>query len=565
MAGRIPLFSILLLTSSLAGLRYLPAAEEQTRSILSTSSLQDLRRGIDPRGIYGSLVIGGQKTPDEAFTEFFKLAGREQSRVVVLRVDTDAAAGENAGRLIEAWRTSRAAELQFLFVPSSQAANGAAVNEKIENATGVWLSVVDVDNFEKIVSETKLERSLTALIKRGGAVGTSAAACVRRMLPNSFVKAVSAENAAEGKASFDKAVQAQPELIGYEIGSAAALVVSGRRIRSVGEGESRILLAAGRWRPPRQIVLKNGEGAADLPSLQRSVAERLGAGFPAKEPPPPTVKEGTLIIIGGGGMPKGLMEQFVQLAGADKARIAIFPTANPDPIPKRSGLAEMLKRLGAKEVTVLPGRTRDVVESDAFLETLQNASGLWFGGGRQWRFVDAYLDTKAESLMHDVLRRGGVIAGSSAGASIQAEYMARGDPLGNLNIMAEGYERGLGFLKGVAIDQHFTQRGRQRDMTKLVDAYPQLLGIGLDETTAIVVQKHIAKVVGKNDVCFYDRNKPLQKGQPDFEIVRDGGSYDLVKRKILDPGAPKEKPKPKNAAAGDAEIDTEQKALELPR
>ncbi|MFP6668247.1 MAG: Type 1 glutamine amidotransferase-like domain-containing protein, partial [Pirellulales bacterium] len=158
-----------------------------------------------------------------------------------------------------------------------------------------------------------------------------------------------------------------------------------------------------------------------------------------------------------------------------------------------------------------------------------------------------------------------VIAGSSAGASIQAEYMARGDPLGNLNIMAEGYERGLGFLKGVAIDQHFTQRGRQRDMTELVDAYPQLLGIGLDETTAIVVQKQIAKIVGKNDVCFYDRNKPLQKGQPDFEIVRDGGSYDLVKRKILDPGAPKEKPKPKNAAAGDAEIDTEQKALELPR
>mgnify|MGYP001984936813 CR=1 FL=1 len=96
-----------------------------------------------------------------------------------------------------------------------EAANDAAVNDKIENATGVWLSVVDVDNFEKIVSETKLETSLTALIKRGGAIGTSAAACVRRMLPNSLVKAVSAENAAEDAEA--EAPAEQPSLAGIGI------------------------------------------------------------------------------------------------------------------------------------------------------------------------------------------------------------------------------------------------------------------------------------------------------------------------------------------------------------
>ena len=108
--------------------------------------------------------------------------------------------------------------------------------------------------------------------------------------------------------------------------------------------------------------------------------------------------------------------------------------------------------------------------------------------------------------MKDVLKRGGVIGGSSAGASIQANYRARATPIGNSKIMAFGYERGgLGFISGVAIDQHFSQRRRHKDMTQLVDTHPQLLGIGIDESTAIIVQKSKAKVVGRGKVHFYDR------------------------------------------------------------
>ena len=89
---------------------------------------------------------------------------------------------------------------------------------------------------------------------------------------------------------------------------------------------------------------------------------------------------------------------------------------------------------------------------DVFVDAMRRATGVWFGGGRQWRFVDAYLGSQLHELMYGVLDRGGVIAGSSAGASIQGEYMARGTPIGNTEIMADGYERGLGFLPGVAID-----------------------------------------------------------------------------------------------------------------
>src|SRR5262249_47254053 len=106
-------------------------------------------------------------------------------------------------------------------------------------------------------------------------------------------------------------------------------------------------------------------------------------------------------------------------------------------------------------------------------------------------------------------------------------------------MICEGYERALGFLPGVAIDQHFTQRKRQPDMTGLMKVYPQFLGIGIDEATALVVRGHVADVLGRGQVHFYDRRKPLEEGKPDYEAVKAGGRYDLKSRKVLDAGGAK--------------------------
>ena len=126
--------------------------------------------------------------------------------------------------------------------------------------------------------------------------------------------------------------------------------------------------------------------------------------------------------------------------------------------------------------------------------------------------------------MFDVLKRGGVIGGTSAGATIQGEYLCRGGVFDNFDIRYEGYERGLGFLKGVAIDQHFTQRKRHADMTQLMKIYPQYLGIGIDEATAIVVKGSIADVIGKGKVHFYDAQAQSREGEPDYEALSAGGS-----------------------------------------
>ena len=259
--------------------------------------------------------------------------------------------------------------------------------------------------------------------------------------------------------------------------------------------------------------------------------------FPAYSPEPPNVESGTLVIVGGGGSPPGLTERFIELAGGPDAPLVFVPCEERETITNEPGILESWRRAGAKNVSWIHTKDRNKANTDEeILSKLRNARGVWFGGGRQWNLVDSYQNTTAHKLFEDVLARGGVIGGSSAGASIQTSYMPRGNPLGNRDSTAFGYETGLGFLTGVAVDQHFTQRNRLRDMTELVDMYPELLGVGLDEASSIIVQGSVAEVFtreGRN-VLIYDRNIPVVPGELDHTVLVHGQRFDLKERKLLD-------------------------------
>lgn len=233
-------------------------------------------------------------------------------------------------------------------------------------------------------------------------------------------------------------------------------------------------------------------------------------------------------------MPSEVMAKFLDLAGGADAPVVVLPIAAGDTLPEDSSNdTRLLTRSGASNVRSLRARTLAEVSSPEFAAALNEARGVWFSGGRQWRFVDAYLGTPAETLLAGVLERGGVIGGSSAGASIQGQYMPRGSPLGNTDMMAEGYERGLGYLPGVAIDQHFTARGRHADMTGLMQRYPQLLGIGIDEGTALAVRGSTAQIVGRGSAFFYDYRTGAPAGPHDYRALAAGQSYDLHTRQPL--------------------------------
>jgi cyanophycinase len=185
---------------------------------------------------------------------------------------------------------------------------------------------------------------------------------------------------------------------------------------------------------------------------------------------------------------------------------------------------------GAKNILVRHTRDRKIAETDSFAAPIKRAGGVWFPGGRHWRLVDSYLDTRTERELHALLSRGGVIGGSSAGASIQASYLVRGAREGNTIMMAPGYERGFSFLTGTAIDQHVSARNRQLDLQPVVKRFPSLLGIGLDEGTAIDVHGTMAEVIGRGMLFVHNGRDPLPIDTP-YVTLKAGEWYDLALRR----------------------------------
>jgi cyanophycinase len=250
---------------------------------------------------------------------------------------------------------------------------------------------------------------------------------------------------------------------------------------------------------------------------------------------------GTLVIVGGGGADDSIIKRFIELAGGNDAPIIVIPTAEGSEIyDENSGEADKIRILGATNVRVLHTTDRNIANSDSFVMPLIDAKAVWFGGGRQWRLVDAYKNTLTEKMLWNVIERGGVIGGTSAGATIQGSFLASGDTKNN-QIMMGDHEEGFGFLKNVAIDQHVMARNRQFDMFDILKHRPELLGIGIDENTAIIVRGNQFEVVGESYVIVYDgtfwsREGSDLKNLPEkaelFYFLHNGDKYDLLNRKV---------------------------------
>jgi cyanophycinase len=243
---------------------------------------------------------------------------------------------------------------------------------------------------------------------------------------------------------------------------------------------------------------------------------------------------GALLIHGGGKLGSETLAEFIRLAGGVDANFVIIPTAEPGDDWGESYVARsFLTRAGAKHVTVVHTRDRVVADSAAFVAPLTKANAVWIDGGRQWRLADAYLGTRTLTELRGVLARGGVIGGSSAGATIQGSYLVRGAPEGNTIMMAKGHEEGFALLRNSAIDQHVIARHREEDMQPVIDAHPELLGFGIDEGTALIVQGDRVRVIGASKVAVTDHAfKPGADGRHYF-VLSAGDALDLVTRRPI--------------------------------
>ncbi len=255
-------------------------------------------------------------------------------------------------------------------------------------------------------------------------------------------------------------------------------------------------------------------------------------GAPIIGPP-----RGTVLVVGGGGQGPEIYKAFIDAAGGPNALIIDIPTAGGDTVypPDWRG-ANGFKGAGAKNVVVLhsnPNR-KDLANSDSFVNIVKRAGGVWFEGGRQFHLVDSYAGTRIYTEFHNVLARGGVVGGSSAGAAILGEFMVRGAPSNNNFIMEyPGYTKGFSFLRNTGDDMHVVARERLPDISdSLQPRHPEMMFISEDEGTAWVVKGDEAEIIGRNKAFVYTGKDPHDPGMP-YTTLLPGDKYHLGARRII--------------------------------
>ncbi len=251
--------------------------------------------------------------------------------------------------------------------------------------------------------------------------------------------------------------------------------------------------------------------------------------------------KGALVIVGGNMHDPAILKKFIELAGGPDQPIVVVPTAGGAAAYGQDyGGLKMFKDAGCTKLTVLHTIDRKVADSEEFVKPLRTARGVFFEGGRQWHLADSYLGTLTQKEFAAVLDRGGVIGGSSAGATIIGDYMVRGDTK-TADIMMGDHEQAFAFVKKVAIDQHLLVRNRQFDLIPLIEKHPDLLGIGLDEDTAIVVQGDEFTVMGRSRVAIYDIHKMIPPSGR-FYFLIPGDKFNIKTRTATRPGTRGDQP-----------------------
>jgi cyanophycinase len=287
-----------------------------------------------------------------------------------------------------------------------------------------------------------------------------------------------------------------------------------------------------------QISLQPASSAADSPVTGLRQTLTLPSGSAIKAPSTPNVLAdqagsetegasnarvlGALLLCGGGPLPETLLDKFFELGQAQRGSLVIIPSASTFADGgDLSYTLEQWKSFPWANIRILHARSRQEVERNAdFVKPLEEATAVWISGGDQRRLAERYLGTPVEAALKKVVTRGGIVGGTSAGSAIASRVMISGGR--QHPVIAAG----LDLLPGAIIDQHFSQRKRYERLASAVKQYPDRVGIGIDESTGLVVSKKEARVLGAGAVYVYPRP---QVASEQYEPLRfeSGSAFSL--------------------------------------
>lgn len=265
---------------------------------------------------------------------------------------------------------------------------------------------------------------------------------------------------------------------------------------------------------------------------------------------------GQLVIIGGAEDKDGdckVLREFVRRAGGVNARIVVMTVATEMPREVGENYIRVFERLGCEDIRIIDTVAREDASSSTHLEAVMKATGVFFTGGDQARITGVLKDTELDTAIHKRYQEGIVVGGTSAGAAMMPDVMiVEGDSETNPRVNVVEMGPGMGFLPGIVVDQHFLQRGRLGRLLSALAQQPAVLGFGIDENTAVVVQDNKFQVVGEGAVTVVDvadivhtnigeilKDEALAICGAKLHILPDGYWFDLKTRKPILEAAPK--------------------------
>lgn len=265
---------------------------------------------------------------------------------------------------------------------------------------------------------------------------------------------------------------------------------------------------------------------------------------------------GQLVIIGGAESRNdhldGILRRFVELCGGPHADIAVLATASAaHPEELEAEYIGVFTRLGATKAHAVPVRSRADANSSAVVEALSCCTGVFFTGGDQRRIATMIGGSELDSVLHKRVEAGEVVlAGTSAGAAMMSATMVLGGTESGVTTAAVQTGPGLEFLPGVLIDMHFAERGRLNRLLSAIAMFPHELGVGIDEDTAIIVDRTCFEVIGSGSVTIIDAGKAAMIRTPtagdgaialsgvQLHVLPTGHRFELVDRQPVVLAAP---------------------------
>ncbi|MEO8647740.1 MAG: cyanophycinase [Acidobacteriota bacterium] len=246
----------------------------------------------------------------------------------------------------------------------------------------------------------------------------------------------------------------------------------------------------------------------------------------------PTAAQQRLLVVGGGDRPKEGLERFVKWAGGPKARILIITWASGVPEESFQSINREFNALGPASVEHAPVAPLDPAERAELIGKMKTATAVFFSGGDQNRIMDVLADEELWKLFRERYGSGMPVGGTSAGAAALSDPMMTGEAdLKLLDGSKVGVRRGIGLLPGAIFDQHFLVRQRHNRLFGFVLIHPKMLGIGIDEDTAVLIEDNRQlESAGASKVLVVESN---DRGDTlKIFVLKPHDKFDLLKRRI---------------------------------